>query len=105
MADRFLLHAELHDGESTGFLPDHGTTKAPSTATSNTCAGSRRGWDPGDRQPQRRHAVRLDRPRQGAAEAGADALELNVYHVAADPLESGDAVEARYVALLTELRR
>ena len=24
MADRFLLHAELHDGESAGFLPDHG---------------------------------------------------------------------------------
>ena len=25
MADRFLLHAELHDGESAGFLPDHGS--------------------------------------------------------------------------------
>ena len=33
------------------------------------------------------------------------ALELNVYHVAADPLESGEAVETRYLALLTELRR
>ena len=25
MADRFLLHADLHDGESAGFLPDHGS--------------------------------------------------------------------------------
>ena len=37
--------------------------------------------------------------------AGADALELNVYHIAADPDETGDAVEARYLALLTELKR
>ena len=36
--------------------------------------------------------------------AGADALELNVYHVAADMDESSDAVERRYVDLLTELR-
>lgn len=36
--------------------------------------------------------------------AGADALELNVYHVAADPEESGAEVEARYVDLLTALK-
>ncbi len=44
-------------------------------------------------------------PGKQLEEAGADALELNVYHVAADPSESGDAVEARYVALLAELKR
>jgi dihydroorotate dehydrogenase (fumarate) len=38
-------------------------------------------------------------------QAGADALELNVYHVAAEMLESGEAVEARYLSLLTELRQ
>jgi dihydroorotate dehydrogenase (fumarate) len=38
-------------------------------------------------------------------EAGADALELNVYYVAADPLENGYSVEARYLALLSELRK
>lgn len=38
-------------------------------------------------------------------DAGADALELNVYYVVADPLENGYSVEARYLALLTELRR
>ena len=38
-------------------------------------------------------------------EAGADALELNVYHVAANADEDGAAVEARYVELLGELRK
>ncbi len=37
-------------------------------------------------------------------EAGADALELNTYYIASDIDESGTAVEARYVDLLTELR-
>ena len=38
-------------------------------------------------------------------EAGADALELNVYYVAADPKEPGTEVEGRYVELLRELKR
>ena len=38
-------------------------------------------------------------------QAGADALELNVYHVAADMLTPGAAVEARYIELLTDLRK
>ncbi len=33
-------------------------------------------------------------------EAGADALELNVYYVAADMFESGAEVEARYLKVL-----
>ncbi|MFA5685493.1 MAG: dihydroorotate dehydrogenase-like protein [Lysobacteraceae bacterium] len=37
-------------------------------------------------------------------EAGADALELNVYYVAADPFESGAEVESRYVELLYQLK-
>ena len=37
-------------------------------------------------------------------EAGADALELNVYYVAANPDEDGAAVEERYLALLSALR-
>ena len=106
MADRFLLHAELHDGESAGFLPDHGHYEGaldrylehlrrlkarlsiPVIASLNGVTPS--GW------------VDLGKELQ---EAGADALELNVYHVAADPSESSDAVEARYVALLAELKR
>ena len=37
-------------------------------------------------------------------QAGADALELNVYYIAGDPATSGDEVENRYLQLLTELR-
>ncbi|MDT8407201.1 MAG: dihydroorotate dehydrogenase-like protein [Methylococcales bacterium] len=37
-------------------------------------------------------------------EAGADALELNVYHLASDLDESGEAVERRYLELLTALK-
>jgi dihydroorotate dehydrogenase (fumarate) len=38
------------------------------------------------------------------AEAGADALELNVYYVAADLNASSSEMEQRYIALLSELR-
>ena len=37
-------------------------------------------------------------------QAGADALELNVYYVAADPEETSQDVEARYINLLKDLR-
>ena len=38
-------------------------------------------------------------------QAGADALELNVYYVAADPEQSGEQVENRYIDLLHNLRK
>ncbi len=38
-------------------------------------------------------------------QAGADALELNIYHLAANAEESGEAVENRYLAILEELKR
>jgi len=37
-------------------------------------------------------------------QAGADALELNVYYIAADPEQSGEEVENRYIDLLNSLR-
>jgi dihydroorotate dehydrogenase (fumarate) len=37
-------------------------------------------------------------------EAGADAIELNVYFIAADPDETGDEVEERYVKLVEAVR-
>lgn len=37
-------------------------------------------------------------------DAGADALELNVYFIAADPDETADAVEGRYVELVQAVR-
>jgi dihydroorotate dehydrogenase (fumarate) len=41
---------------------------------------------------------------QELQQAGADALELNVYHVAAERAHSGQEVEGRYLSLLAELR-
>lgn len=37
-------------------------------------------------------------------QAGADALELNIYHLAANAEESGDDVESRYLDILRELK-
>lgn len=105
MLDRFLLHPDLGHGEADGFLPGHGEFRGglerylehlqrlksrleiPLVASLNGVSPS--GW------------VELGRALQ---QAGADALELNVYHVAAEMLESGEAVEARYLGLLRELR-
>ncbi len=38
-------------------------------------------------------------------QAGADALELNVYYIAGDPDTNGEEVENRYLQLLTDLRQ
>jgi len=38
-------------------------------------------------------------------QAGADALELNVYYIAADTETSGEEIENRYLQLLTDLRQ
>lgn len=104
MADRFLVHGDLGHAEADGFLPDHGAytsgldryleqlrrlkerLEIPVVASLNGVSLS--GWVELGRELQR---------------AGADALELNVYHVAADMIQSGAAVEARYLDLLAEL--
>ncbi len=106
MTERFLVDADLGHSETDGFLPDDGEFQGsherylshlhqlkrrlqiPVVASLNGVSPS--GW------------VELGRSLE---QAGADALELNVYHVAADMLTPGDAVEARYVELLTELRK
>ena len=106
MLDRFLLHAELGHGEADSFLPGHGEfhgglerylshlhqlkrrLEIPVVASLNGVSPS--GW------------VELGRALE---QAGADALELNVYYVAADMHAAGGAVEARYIELLADLRR
>ncbi len=105
MTERFLLHSGLGHAEADGFVPDQGEFKGmaeryleqltrlkrsleiPVVASLNGV--SRAAW--------------LEFGRDMAA-AGADALELNVYHITADITESGAAVEQRYFDLLTELR-
>lgn len=107
MMDRFLLHRGLGCSEAEdGFLPDLGEVQGglerylthlhqlkrrleiPVVASLNGVSPS--GW------------VELGRALE---QAGADALELNVYHVAADMHAAGEAVEARYIDLLIALRR
>jgi dihydroorotate dehydrogenase (fumarate) len=106
MLDRFILNADLGHGEASGFLPDHDNFRSgldryldhlqrlksrlgiPVIASLNGV--SRSGW--------------IDLGHELEA-AGADALELNVYYVAADANASGAAVEARYLDLLGDLRR
>ena len=106
MMERFLLQAGIGHSEAQGFLPDHGDFRGgleryvehvqrlksrleiPVVASLNGVSLS--GW------------VELGRALE---DAGADALELNVYHVAGDARESGEVVEARYLSLLGELRR
>ena len=105
MLDRFLLHASLGHGEAEGFLPDQSEFQGglerylaqlhqlkrrlgiPVVASLNGVSSS--GW------------VELGRELE---QAGADALELNVYYVAADAEAPGRLVEDRYVELLTDLR-
>jgi hypothetical protein len=65
---------------------------------------SRRAWDPGHRQPQRRHAVGLGRSGQGGRRPAPMPSSSTSTTWPPTP-ESGDAVEARYVALLAELKR
>ena len=103
---RFVLHGELGHGEADSFLPDPSLYRSgldaylenltnlkrhlgiPVVASLNGTSLS--GWVELGRELHR---------------AGADALELNVYHVAADPLRPAAEVEERYLRLLTELGR
>ncbi len=105
MTERFLLNPQLGFGEAERFLPEPQSYRSgldryleqlrllkenldiPVVASLNGV--SLTGW------------VELGRELEAA---GADALELNVYHVAADAGQSGATVEARYIGLLQELR-
>lgn len=104
--DSYLQQQSLGHAEASSFLPVHGDMPSkqeryleqlqrlkqcleiPVIASLNgTTPG---GWI--------EHGTALE-------EAGADALELNVYYVAGDIALSGAEVEQRYLDLLTELRR
>lgn len=103
---RFLHHQQIGHAEADSFLPmptryssrldDYmnqlqalkATLDIPIIASLNGV--SMNGWVDHGRELQ---------------EAGADALELNVYYIAADPKESGGEVEKRYLDLLRELKQ
>lgn len=92
-----------HDAEASGFIPDaafsmdgegylaelmalKAAVAVPVVASLNGISAG--GWT--------RYAMKL-------ADAGADALELNLYDIATDPTEDATAVEARQAALVTEV--
>ena len=103
---RFLHHQETGFGEAESFLPDHmdfpgeldryleqvaalkASLEIPIIASLNGVTTG--GWI--------EHAKEIQ-------DAGADALELNVYYVAADITQSGTEVEKRYTDLLKELKQ
>lgn len=104
--DSYLHHQSLGHAEASSYLPVHGdmpskhdryleqlqrlksSLEIPIVASLNGITLG--GWV--------EHGKELQ-------QAGADALELNVYYIAGNPEESSTAVEQRYVDLLVELRR
>ncbi len=103
---RFLHHQETGFGEADSFLPSHydfsngqdrylENLRALKEALEIPVIASLNGTTPGG---WIEHASEMQ-------QAGADALELNVYHVAADIEVDGRQIEQRYLDLLTALRQ
>lgn len=103
--DRFLINQDTGFAEADGFLPDwHEFSTGLDLYLENLrklkealdipVIASLNGVTPGGWIT---HAKQLE-------QAGADALELNVYYIAADINQSGQQVEDRYVELLKQLK-
>ena len=103
---RFLHHQDTGFAEASSFLPDHydfsngqerylENLRALKAALDIPVIASLNGTTPGGWLA---HAQEMQ-------QAGADALELNVYHVAADTEVSGSEVEQRYLELLIQLKQ
>ena len=104
LADHLGHHQDIGHGEASSYLPVHGELPSPrdsyleqlrklKEALDIPVIASLNGTSPGG---WLRHA-------QAIEEAGADALELNVYHVAADIAESSSAVEARVIDIVASV--
>jgi dihydroorotate dehydrogenase (fumarate) len=103
---RFLHHQETGFAEAESFLPDHydfsngqdrylENLQALKQALDIPVIASLNGTTPGGWIS---HAQEME-------QAGADALELNIYQVAADIDVSGSEIEQRYIELLTQLKQ
>ncbi|MES9832065.1 MAG: dihydroorotate dehydrogenase-like protein [Candidatus Thiodiazotropha sp. DIVDIV] len=103
---RFLHHQDTGFSEADGFLPDHydfsngqerylENLRALKEAVDIPIIASLNGTTPGGWIT---HATEME-------QAGADAIELNIYQVAADIETSSVEIEQRYVELLTQLEQ
>ncbi|MCU7817005.1 MAG: dihydroorotate dehydrogenase-like protein [Candidatus Thiodiazotropha sp. (ex Lucinoma kastoroae)] len=103
---RFLHHQETGFAEADSFLPNHydfsngqerylENLQALKQALEIPVIASLNGTTPGGWIT---HAEEME-------QAGADALELNIYQVAADIEISGSEIEQRYIELLTQLKQ
>jgi dihydroorotate dehydrogenase (fumarate) len=103
---RFLHHQETGFAEAESFLPDHydfsngqdrylENLRVLKEALNIPVIASLNGTTPGGWIS---HAQVME-------QAGADALELNIYQVAADIEVSGSEIEQRYIELLTQLKQ
>ena len=83
--DRMLETAADHTGEAIDYFPELDDYNTGPDLPGPDQPGQARAVGAGDRQPQRRHPRGLGALRAPLADAGADALELNLYTVATDP--------------------
>lgn len=102
---RFLIHQELGHAEANSFLPFHGQYKRGLDQYLEQLVALKRSLD----IPviASLNGVSLDGWVAHGGElqqAGADALELNVYYLAADIKQSSAELESRYLELVRELR-
>jgi dihydroorotate dehydrogenase (fumarate) len=102
--DRFLEHQALGHGEASSFLPEHPAHKSSLEQYLDQLHGLKQSLE-----------IPVIASLNGTTEAGwidfatlieeagADALELNIYYVAGNPAESAAAIEQRYVDVLKHL--
>jgi dihydroorotate dehydrogenase (fumarate) len=103
---RFLHHQDTGFAEADSFLPDHydfsngqerylENLRALKEAVDIPIIASLNGTTPGGWIT---HATEMQ-------QAGADALELNIYQIAADLQVDGAEIEQRYIEILTQLKQ
>ena len=101
---RFLIHQEIGHAESSSFLPLHDGYRRGQEQYLEQLSALKQSLD----IPiiASLNGISLDgwvEHGKALEQAGADALELNAYYIAADPAQPGSEVEGRYLELVRQL--